>query len=283
MKPFLRWAGGKNQILHYIKEIVDVHFDEQHTFIEPFVGGGSVFLSFQFQNIIINDLNFELINAYRVVKNNLEELISLLAQMEESHQKSLDGSFYYQVRAWDREEDYEIKKSSVERAARLIYLNKTCFNGLYRVNTRGFFNTPIGKPITRKILDTDKLSSVSDYLKKNKIKTYSSDFEKIAYKAKPGDFVYFDPPYDYDEKGFTQYVSSTSNPYSLERLKKVVEKLTKKGTHILISNNDTFKVREIFNPNQYEYNEIEVQRLIGSKCNSRKKVKEVLIFGRGLK
>lgn len=282
MKPYLRWAGGKTQIVGKIKSIIDENFHQDNTFYEPFVGGGAVFLSLNANKVVINDYNEELINCYRVVKDDLDTLIKLLMEMERAHKKSPNGDFYYEVRKWDRDPDYHFKRSIAERAARLIYLNKSCFNGLYRVNSKGFFNTPIGRPNILKIINEENLKSVSEYLNKSKIKILNGDFEKAIRTAKAGDFIYFDPPYDYNEKGFTQYTITNKKSYSIERLKTVSDKLVERGCKVLISNNDTNKVRQLFSSNHYKIEQIEVQRFISSKISSRKKVSEILIFGHNI-
>lgn len=279
MKPYLRWAGGKTQIIGAIKSIIEENFSKENTFYEPFVGGGAVFLSLSTKKVVINDFNEELINSYRIIKDDLNGLIELLTLMEDKHKKSPNGDFYYEVRKWDREPDYLNKRKEVERAARLIYLNKLCFNGLYRVNNKGFFNTPIGRPNLKSIVDEENLRSVSDYLNKSNIKLVNGDFEKAVKTAKEGDFIYFDPPYDYNEKGFIQYTVIDKKHYTIERLKSVSDSLVERGCKVLISNNDTEKVKKLFNTKYYCFKQIEVQRFISSKPTSRKKVDEILILG----
>lgn len=279
MKPYLRWAGGKTQIIGDIKSIIEENFSKENTFYEPFVGGGAVFLSLSTKKVVINDFNEELINSYRIIKDDLNGLIELLTLMEDKHKKSPNGDFYYEVRKWDREPDYLNKRKEVERAARLIYLNKLCFNGLYRVNNKGFFNTPIGRPNLKSIVDEENLRSVSDYLNKSNIKLVNGDFEKAVKTAKEGDFIYFDPPYDYNEKGFIQYTVIDKKHYTIERLKSVSDSLVERGCKVLISNNDTEKVKKLFNTKYYCFKQIEVQRFISSKPTSRKKVDEILILG----
>ena len=187
------------------------------------------------------------------------------------------------MRAIDREEQYK-KMNSIDRAARTIYLNKTCYNGLYRVNKNGFFNTPIGRYANPLICDENNINEVSNYLKNNNIKITSFDFEKSVSSAKAGDWIYFDPPYDYERTGFVNYVKEGFSHDDLIRMKLLCDKLISKGCYVLISNNDTAFVRNLFTSNKnyeivYSTKTIKANRNINSK-KERKKVDEVLIYGR---
>ncbi len=285
MKPFLKWAGGKKQIMKYILPYMEKHLGEESTFYEPFVGGGSVFLALKRSNCVINDLNQELMNCYQVIRENPDELIKLLEIHESNHK--IDDEYFYKIRILDRDrETYEVL-TNVEKAARTIYLNRTCYNGLYRVNKKGLFNTPKGRYKNPRIVDKNNILEISDYLKKNNIILKNEDFTQATSDAKEGDFVYFDPPYDYDGNGFTSYVKEGFTYNDLEKLKASCDILIGKGVKILISNNATDRVLKLFDSQnykivalaKYEKEEIDVRRYIGSKITNRKVVKEVLIYG----
>lgn len=279
MKPFLKWAGGKRQLISYIQEFINKNNITNCTYYEPFIGGGSVFFELGHNKCVINDLNAEIINVYKVIKSNPEELIKKLKIHAQNHSKD----YFYAVRAIDREEQYK-KMNSIDRAARTIYLNKTCYNGLYRVNKNGFFNTPIGRYANPLICDENNINEVSNYLKNNNIKITSFDFEKSVSSAKAGDWIYFDPPYDYERTGFVNYVKEGFSHDDLIRMKLLCDKLISKGCYVLISNNDTAFVRNLFTSNKnyeivYSTKTIKANRNINSK-KERKKVDEVLIYGR---
>jgi DNA adenine methylase len=283
MKPFLKWAGGKRQLLREkILPIITQYLEKDNNYYEPFVGAGSVFLELKHSKTIINDSNEDLMICYEVVKESSTHLMSILENYKCNHSKEN----FYNVRALDRDEDVFRKLTNVERAARLIYLNKTCFNGLYRVNKKGQFNTPIGSYKNPSIYDRDNIKEISEYMNTFDVDIRNVDFEEAVKDAKKGDFIYFDPPYDYDEKGFSSYQKEGFNRFDLERLKKVCDDLISRGCHVLISNNNTEKVRELFKSDDYELIDIKytiktfkANRSIGSKNEYRKQVEEVLIHG----
>ncbi len=279
MKPFLKWAGGKRQLLPYIKEFVNQDALKDVTFYEPFIGGGSVFFHLEHKSCVINDLNTELINCYKIIKESPYELISLLKEHQENH----CSDYYYEIRALDQSERFSVM-SDVEKAARTIYLNRTCYNGLYRVNKKGYFNTPIGRYVNPLICDEENIIKISTFLNENNVKICSMDFEKCVQDAQKGDWIYFDPPYDYEISGFVGYVKEGFNHDDLKRLKTTCDKLIEKGCFILVSNNDTRYVRELFTSDKYEVvystKVIKANRNINSKGANRNKVDEVLIYGR---
>ena len=200
INPVVKWAGGKRQLLpniitHIPKKI--------NTYIEPFIGGGAVLFETQPKKAVINDLNFELMNMYYVVANYTDELIEVLNKMKANHSEE----YFYEVRAYDRLEHQVL--DNIEMAARLIYLNKTCFNGLYRVNKKNQFNAPYGHYKSPSIFDEQNIRNMAEYLKNNDISYYSRDYKDILKLAEPGDFVYLDPPYDgtwtnYTDEGFNK-------------------------------------------------------------------------------
>jgi len=181
--PFLKWVGGKRQLMPAISALLPKKIT---TYYEPFIGGGAVLFNLQPKKAIINDFNSELINVYSVVKNNLNELIKDL----KTHQN--DSDYFYQLRSLDRTKDFK-KLSDIQRASRIIYLNKTCYNGLYRVNSSGEFNSPFGKYKNPNIVNEPTLKAVSEYLKSNDIQLLNSDYSDILKNAEKNSFIYFRP------------------------------------------------------------------------------------------
>lgn len=281
MKPFIKWAGGKRQLLGRLKEYFDKELKEPGAkYFEPFVGGGAVLFDLKIKNSVINDFNSELVNTYKIVRDHPEELIQLL----EIHKKNHNKEYFYKVRSQDRSKGFS-SITDIAKAARTIYLNKTCFNGLYRVNLDGFFNTPIGNYINPQIYSKENIYDVSSFLRENNIVILNTDFEEAVPNPRKGDFIYFDPPYDYEnEKGFVNYNSGGFDRDDLSRLKVFCDKLINLGCNVLISNNDTTFVRELFNDKNYEYSytikDFPANRSINSNSQLRSKsVVEVLIYG----
>lgn len=282
MKPFLKWAGGKRQLHYVIIPIIKDNLSQFNTYYEPFVGAGSVFLELAHQKVVINDANEDLMMCYREIKMNAHRVLNYLDIHKNNHSKE----YFYQIRSVDRDLSLFEQMTPSQRAARVIYLNKTCFNGLYRVNKRGQFNTPFGSYKNPNILDRDNISSISEYLKNNDVKIRNVDFAQSVFDAKNGDFIYFDPPYDYEEKGFSDYQKEGFTTFDLERLKRTCDDLIDRGCHVLISNHATKKVIELFSEENYELidptyliNFYNVKRYIGSKQEYRKYAQEVLIHG----
>lgn len=265
-RPFLKWAGGKGKLIEqYIP-----YFPEGFTrYYEPFLGGGAVFfyLGDRFPNIpkYISDINADLINTYLCVKDDVELLISLL----EKHQSNHSKEYYYQVRA--------IKPNTAfERAARLIYLNKTCFNGLYRENARGEFNVPMGKYQNPIICPGDLLRSASLALQNTEISV--SHFDSVLNYAKnKQDLVYFDPPYYplNSTSNFTAYSNHSFDKSEQIKLKNTFKLLAERGVKVMLSNSDCAFVRELYS--DFTIYEILAARAINSKAEKRGKITELLI------
>lgn len=275
MEPILKWAGGKRQILHELRKYISLEKLEGHTYFEPFIGGGSVAFYLEYENTVINDSNHELTNVYEVVKNYPTELIEVLKEHQRKHSKD----YYYEIREMDRSTEYQ-RLSAIDKAARFIYLNKTCFNGLYRVNAQGFYNVPIGnKDSVADIIMEDKIKKLSNYLCKNDIVIKNVDFELAVEGIQSGDFVYFDPPYDYEGAGFNAYVVASFSRNDLKRLRDLCNKLLDLNCKILVSNNDTHYVRELFSGDRYKINSITTKRFINCKGESRGGIAEVIIYG----
>lgn len=271
-KPFVKWAGGKQRILTLLNKYLP-DSSSYNSYIEPFVGGGAMFYSLQQKNSILNDYNKELINTYQQIKTNVENIIDELNEYENTEEK------YYIVRNLDRNPINFLFLSDAQRAARFIFLNKTCFNGLYRVNKNGEFNTPYGHNPNTMFKIFDLLRANSRFFNKLNVQFYSGDYQKVLKFANRNTFVYFDPPYDPISKtsNFTSYTNSGFGQDEQLRLKYAIDELTQKGVKVMLSNSDTEFIRQLYSDNIYKINEIEVYRNIASKKESRKIVSEVVI------
>ena len=275
MKSVIKWVGGKGSVLPLFEDLIKPYLKENNTFYEPFAGGLAVSLALQHNNTVVNDLYSELINMYKIIRDKPEELISELKCLQNSH----NTEFYYHVRNLDRT-DILSRMSDVAKAARTIYLNKTCFNGLYRVNSKGQFNSPIGRTSSGKtpdIVQEDLIREMSQYLKT--VQFHNGDYKNCLVTAKAGDVVYLDPPYDQDEsistEGFVGYQKEGWTRENLRELKRLCDELIFRGCKVIISNNDTEFVRELFTG--YKFREIEVKRSINRDGNKRKG-KELVIY-----
>lgn len=222
--PVVKWVGGKRQLLPEIKKYSPKKFN---TYFEPFVGGGAVLFELQPKQAVINDINKELINLYSVIQNNVEELIEKLS---DTNVYSNTSECYYRIRELDREPKEYNKLTGIDRAARVLYLNKTCYNGLYRVNSMGEFNSPFGSYKNPNIVNEITLRAVHKYFNESNIKFLNGDFEKTVKNAKKDDFVYFDPPYAPISKtsNFTGYNESGFGENEQIRLKELCDTLNKK-------------------------------------------------------
>lgn len=265
--PFLKWVGGKRQLMSDIEPLIPSKIS---TYYEPFIGGGAVFFNQQPKRAVINDYNAELINVYKMVRDHVEELIEDLATHEN------ESEYFYRIRSQDREEGFE-NLSALKRASRVIYLNKTCFNGLYRVNSSGEFNTPFGRYKNPNIINEPVLKAVSKYLQNNNIELLSGDFEDALKGARKGAFVYLDPPYDPISKSsnFTGYVEGGFGSDQQERLRDTCVKLHQKGVNFLLSNSATPFIKDLYK--DFEIIEVDAKRHINSVASKRGEVTEVLV------
>lgn len=273
VKPFVKWVGGKKQLMDYINLYKPKSFGRYY---EPFVGGGSVFMSFQHSKTTINDFNSELINVYKVVRDDVDNLIMKLKVHDENNSKE----YYYELREWDRTGVLE-KKSCTERAARFIYLNKTCYNGLFRVNSQGQFNVPYGKYKNPNIVNEEVLRADSKFLNKSTIKIMNGDFEKAVKNAKKGDFIYLDPPYAPLVEDTHSFVGYTLNGFGYEeqvRLRDLFVKLDKKGCYVMLSNSSSKIIHELYKDYESTTEIVGATRMVNSKSSGRGKVDEVLIM-----
>lgn len=262
--PFLKWAGGKGQLLATYDQFFPASFNN---YCEPFTGGGAVF--FHLKNTraafsaTLSDLNDELVNCYRVIRDEPDELIARLMKHENS------SEYFYWLRSLDAS-----TLSNAARAARLIYLNKTCFNGLYRVNSKGQFNVPFGSYKNPNFCDRTNLIACSAALKN--VDVAHRNFEEVLEHARKGDFVYFDPPYHplSTTANFTSYTKNSFSPADQEKLAKVALKLSKRGCKVMLSNSDTPFIRSIYS--QFTINTVYALRAINCKAEGRGPVAEVV-------
>ena len=266
--PVLKWVGGKRQLLREIEEVLPKTYT---TYYEPFIGGGAVLFELQPNKAVINDVNSELINLYNVIKCNVEALIEDLKKHENT------SEYFYGIRELDRDKEQYDKLSNIEKASRIVYLNKTCFNGLFRVNKSGEFNSPFGKYKNPNIVDEVTLRAVSKYFNKADIKILNGDFESSLKGIRKGAFVYFDPPYDpvSSSANFTGYDKGGFNRDEQIRLKNLCDKLDKKGVKFLLSNSSTEFIKDLYK--EYDVKIVKAKRSINSNGNSRGEVDEVLV------
>ena len=269
-KPFVKWAGGKRQIIDKLKKYVPEEFD---TYYEPFVGGGALLFELSPKHAVINDSNEELMNVYRCLcdEEKFKKMCNVLNHYETSHSEE----FFYEVRNKDRSKNAYNRLSDYTRAARTIYLNKACFNGLYRVNSKNEFNVPFGKKLKVNTYEGSNLTTVSNYLTMNDIKILSVDFEEAVKDAKKGDFIYFDPPYDSDTSTFNSYTEEGFNKDEQRRLASVFKELDKRGCYVMLSNHNTLLVNELYK--EYHFHIIEAKRNINANGKKRGKVEELII------
>lgn len=266
--PFVKWVGGKRQLLSEIEKYLPSKFS---TYYEPFIGGGALLFHLQPKNAIINDSNAELINLYTVIKENP------LALIEDLRKHKNEADYFYEVRSLDRNRDKFSTLTNVERASRIIFLNKTCYNGLFRVNSAGEFNTPFGRYKNPNIVNEITIKAVSLYLNKANISIMNGDFEQALQNVSKGDFVYLDPPYDplSNSSSFTGYTQGGFDRTEQERLKDVCDQLNAKKAKFLLSNSYTNLILNLYQ--DYNINEIKAIRSINSDAEKRGQISEVLI------
>ncbi len=260
-RPFVKWVGGKRQIVHELVARVPDAFGTYH---EPFVGGGALFFAVRPQNAVLSDNNQRLVRTWRGVRDHVDKVIRLLEKYP------YDKDFFLQMR--ERDIDAE---SDVEVAAWFIYLNKTAFNGLYRVNSKNRFNVPFGRYVNPAICDEPNLRACAAALKPAAIE--HEDFTAVLERAQPGDFVYFDPPYVplSDTAYFTKYTAEGFGPDDQRRLCDVARKLKKNGVHVLLSNSGADFVRDLYKGFRVE--EVLASRQVNCKADGRGPIVELVI------
>jgi DNA adenine methylase len=266
-KPFLKWAGGKGQLLGQINEYLALNFNN---YIEAFAGAGALFFYLKNNgliddNVILIDSNEDLMICYNAIKKDAYRLINILKDKKYAN----ENKFYYEIRK-------ENPSDIFERAARVIYLNKTCFNGLYRVNKEGKFNVPLGKYKNPKICDEENLIAASKALEK--VKLVNDDFSRCLEFAEKGDFIYFDPPYQPMSKtsSFTGYTKDSFKDKDQIKLFNVFQELDKKGAILMLSNSDSELVKRLYS--SYNIKEVYAKRAINCNGDSRGAIPELLIL-----
>jgi DNA adenine methylase len=261
-RPFLKWAGGKTRLISQYKDYFPQHYQ---TYYEPFLGGGAVFFHLQPSHAVLTDINADLVITYRCVRDNLEELITLL----QAHQQRHNSEYYYDVRNYHNGTD-------LTKAARFIYLNKTCFNGLYRVNSQGKFNVPVGKYKNPGICQEEVLRVASLALQKVEIKQ-ANFAEVLNYATGTNDFVYFDPPYYPLNKtsNFTAYSNFCFDENQQIKLRDIFIELADKGVKVMLSNSDCPLIRDLYS--DFNVHTISAARSINSNAQKRGKITEVLV------
>ncbi len=272
--PFVKWAGGKGQLISEINKFIPSSFER---YFEPFLGGGAIFFYLvSRQNTrftsFLSDTNDELINACTVIRDSVEELIKLVKHHEREYKKSRQ-EYYYKLRALK-------PLTAIERAARFITLNKTCYNGLYRVNKNGIFNVPMGRYKNPLICDVVNLRNISVTLRNSNSRLNVADFQKILNeRAAEGDFIYLDPPYSpvSPTANFTGYTNTGFNSDDQLRLAELFKKLDDRGCRILLSNSDTPLIRKLYEEFSPRSKAIQANRAINSRGSKRSGHRELLI------
>ncbi len=261
-RPFIKWVGGKRQLLPRLLDHVPT---DAGTYFEPFIGGGALFFAVRPRAAVLADVNVRLIRTYKGVRDNVDEVVGLLRTYPH------DSAFFYQLREVNID-----TRSDAEVAAWFIYLNKTGFNGLYRVNRANRFNVPFGRYVNPNICDEPTLRACSSALTDTELLV--ADFEVAVAKAKKGDFVYFDPPYVplSVTSSFTSYTSDGFGPVEQSRLRDTAKKLKKRGVNVLLSNSSAPFVRSLY-AESFELIEVSATRFINSKASGRGAIAELLI------
>ena len=260
--PFLKWAGGKRQLLDRISERMPQNYNNYY---EPFIGGGAVLFGLQPERALINDINESLINTYRIIATNPQTLIECVKELDSKIGE--DGKkYYYDLR--ERYNDKLMKKEfDVELASLFIFINKHCFNGLYRVNGKGLFNVPYNNS-KRESIDEESIMAVSDYLKN--VTILSGDFEVACQGAGNGDFVFLDSPYaPLNPTSFESYTKEGFDVESHKRLARVFDELTDKGCYCMLTNHNTDFINSLYGNKGYKIDVVSVKRMINSDASKR--------------
>ena len=266
--PVLKWVGGKRQLLQTLIPMLPKKIT---SYCEPFLGGGAMLFHLQPKKALINDINANLILVYEVIRDDVENLINALSKYQN------DSETFYAVRDLDRDKTKYAALSAVERAARIIYLNKTCYNGLYRVNNAGEFNTPFGSYKSPNIVNAPVLKAVSKYFNSADITITSLDYSEVLTSITPKTFVYLDPPYDpvSDTANFTGYVKGGFSREDQIKLRDCCNDLNERKIKFMLSNSATDFIREIYA--NYNITTVKAKRAVNSVASKRGDVEEVVI------
>lgn len=270
--PVLKWAGGKRQLLDTLIPLVPKDYS---VYCEPFVGGGALFFALQPQSACINDVNHELIRVYTVIKNDVDALIEQLKQFQNNKDQ------FYEIRSWDRNKDKYNHLSDIEKAARIIYLNKTCFNGLFRVNASGEFNVPFGNYANPNIVNEPVLRAISFYFNNSEIVFNAVDYAEILKNLPDNAFVYLDPPYDPVSvtANFTSYTKDGFSRDEQIKLRKCCDELNERGIKFMLSNSATDFICDQYS--KYNIEIISAKRLVGADASKRGRIQEVIVRNYG--
>lgn len=270
--PVVKWVGGKRQLLPQILPLIPKRMT---AYCEPFLGGGAVLFALQPRRALVNDLNQDLITVYRVIREDADALIDHLSRHENTPE------YFYRIRDLDRDKDAYAALSDVEKASRLLYLNKTCYNGLFRVNASGSFNSPYGHYRRPNIVNEQTIRGVSRYFNSCDITFFSGDFAAVLEQVPEGGFVYLDPPYDpvSDTASFTGYNRGGFGREEQVRLKECCDALTARGVKFLLSNSATPFIRELYS--SYRVSIVQARRAVNSVASRRGAIEEVLVRNYG--
>lgn len=269
LKPVTKWVGGKRQLLPFLHELKPKRFEK---YFEPFIGGGAFLFSLAPEQALINDANESLIDMYQTVKDNPNELLTLLKYHEENNSKE----YYLDLRAADRDGRLQ-NMSIIERSARLLYMLRVDFNGLYRVNSKGQFNVPYGSYKNPKIANTENIMAVSNYFNSYDIEFSNQDFADSLANTQKNDFVYLDPPY-IPLSSTSDFTSYTVDGFTLDDQKRLRDKffdLDRQGVFVMLSNSDTPLTRELYQ--EANIHEVLASRNINSNSTKRGKIGELII------
>lgn len=269
IKPFTKWVGGKRQLLGEIEKLLPECYN---TYYEPFVGGGALFFYLQPENAVINDMNSDLILSYKAIKDDLSNLVKEL----EYHKEKNSKEYFLNLRSYDRDERIN-SLSDTQKAARIMYMLRVCFNGMYRVNSKNQFNVPYGRYKNPKIVNEKLLENISEYLNSSNILIQNEDFEEVIKTCKAGDFVYFDPPYIplNETSSFTSYTNEGFSYADQIRLRDVFSELTKKNVYCMLSNSYSPLTLELYK--EFNIHEVKAKRNINSIASKRGEISEVIV------
>ena len=268
VRPVLKWVGGKRQLLPALSPLLPAGIT---AYYEPFLGGGAMLFHLQPQTAYVNDINADLMRVYAVIRDDVDALIEALQTYRN------DANFFYAVREWDRDKRSYARMSDVQKAARVLYLNKTCYNGLYRVNNAGEFNAPFGNYKRPNIVNASGLRAVSAYFRRADTRFSAVDYAEALADAGPGAFVYLDPPYDpvSDTSNFTGYARGGFSRAEQIRLRECCDDLTRRGVRFMLSNSATDFIREQYRA--YHITTVRARRAVNSVATRRGDVEEVVV------
>ncbi|TVY12371.1 DpnII family type II restriction endonuclease [Candidatus Phytoplasma pini] len=263
LKPFIKWVGGKTQLLPFLDIVIPSKFN---TYYEPFLGGGSFFLHLQPNKAILNDINSDLILAWRNLIQHSQKIIKILNELNEQLKKNGE-SFYWKIR-----DEYNQSVANIRKTALFVFLNKTCFNGIYRVNRKNEFNVPFNKKINlslSSLIDVENIKKIILYFKKHSnIEFFCDDYQTIIDRAQKDDFLFVDPPYDSDKNSFDAYTITPFGKEGQRRLFETLQKAHNRGVKWILTNHDTPYINELYS--EFYLNRISVSRFINSNASKRK-------------